>query len=80
MPGDLEGGRALKGSTEVGVKFVIGEVSCLNTAPDQVDSGFRLRVKVVYEGPESTADPISQDRVADFSSDRVGHVHGAAFQ
>jgi hypothetical protein len=64
----------------MGVKFVIGEISCLNTAPDQVCPGFWLRVKVVDESPESTADPITQDRVADFSSDRVGHVHGVAFQ
>jgi hypothetical protein len=80
VPRDLEGGRSLKGSSEVGVKFVIGEVSCLNTAPDQVVSGFRLRVKVVNEGPESTADPISKDRVADLSADRVGDVYGVVFR
>jgi hypothetical protein len=60
------------------VKFVIGKVSCLNTAPDQVDSRPRLRVKVVDEGPESTANPIALDRVADLSTDRVRHVHGLA--
>jgi hypothetical protein len=73
---DLAGCGSLKRSEEMGVKFVIGEVSCFNSAPDQVCSGSGLRFKVVDEGPESTADPISLDRVADFSTDRVRHVHG----
>ena len=76
---DLAGVRSLNGSLEVIMEFVISEVSCLNTTPDQVCSRSRLRVKVVDEGPESPTDPISLDRVADFSTDRVRHVHGVAF-
>jgi hypothetical protein len=72
---DLERRGSLKGSLEMVVEFVIGEVSCLNTAPDQVGSRFWLRVKVIDEGPETTTDPIPSDRVADLSADRVRHVH-----
>jgi hypothetical protein len=71
---------SLKGFSEVMLEFVIGEVSCLITTPDQVHTRLGLRVKVVDECPQSTANPVANNRIADLSADRVGHIHRWAFR
>jgi hypothetical protein len=55
------------------LEFVIGEFSCLITAPDQVFTRFGLGVESVDECPQAPPDPIADNRVADLSTDRVGH-------
>jgi hypothetical protein len=55
------------------LEFFIGEFSCLITTPDQVFTRFRLGVESVDECPQAPTDPIAYDRVADLSTDRVGH-------
>jgi len=73
--GDLVGAGSVKGLVEVVAEFVIWEVSCLKTTPDQVRTRFRLRVKVVDKCSKSAADSIANHRVSDPSTDRVRHVH-----
>jgi hypothetical protein len=40
-----------EGFVEVVLEFFIGEFSCLVSAPDQVLTGFGLRVEVVHQCP-----------------------------
>jgi hypothetical protein len=47
----LAGTGSPKGFVEVVLEFFIGEFSCLVSAPDQVLTGFGLRVEVVHERP-----------------------------
>jgi hypothetical protein len=42
---------SLKSFVEVVLEFVIREVSCLVSAPDQVLTGLGLRVEMVHECP-----------------------------
>jgi hypothetical protein len=37
-----------------------------------------LRVEVIYQGPELSAESISLHGVSDLSTDRVGHIDAAA--
>jgi hypothetical protein len=55
------------------LEFFIGEFSCLITTPDQVFTRYGLGVESVDECPQAPPDPIANDRVADLSTDRVGH-------
>jgi hypothetical protein len=55
------------------LEFFIGEFSCLITTPDQVFTRFGLGIESIDECPKSPADPIANHRVADLSTDRVGH-------
>jgi hypothetical protein len=61
-----------KGFVKVLLEFCIGEFSCLITAPDQVFTRLGLGVESVDERSQSPPDPISNDRIADLSTDRVG--------
>jgi hypothetical protein len=74
-PGDLVSAGSVKGLVEMAAKFVIWEVSCLTTTPDQVGTRLRLRVKVVDKCSKSAADSIANHRVSDLSADRVRYVH-----
>jgi hypothetical protein len=57
------------------LEFFIGEISCLVTAPDQVFTRFRLGVESIEECAQTSADSVTNDRIADLSTDRVGHGH-----
>ena len=61
---------------EVVSKFVIREFSCLIIAPDQVVTRLGLGIEVVHKCPQSTANPVTNNRIADLSTDRVGHLDG----
>jgi hypothetical protein len=74
-PEDLVSVGSVKGLMEVVAEFVIWEVSCLKTTPDQVRTRFWLRFKVVDKCSKSAADSVANDRVSDLSTDRVRHVH-----
>jgi hypothetical protein len=65
--------RSVEGLTKVMLEFFIGEFSCLITAPDQVFTRFGLGIESIDECPQPPADPIANDRIADLSTDRVGH-------
>jgi hypothetical protein len=67
---------SLNGFVEVVLEFFIGESSCLVSAPDQVLTGLGLGVEVVHECPQASADAVADNRVADFSTDRVRHSDG----
>jgi hypothetical protein len=67
---------SLKGFLEVVLEFFIREISCLVSAPDQVLTGFGLRVEVVHECPQTPANSVANNRIADFSTDRVSHGNG----
>jgi hypothetical protein len=58
------------------LEFFIGEFSCLITTPDQVITRFGLGVESVEECPQSPADPIANNRIADLSTDCVRHGDG----
>jgi hypothetical protein len=58
------------------LEFFIGEFSCLITTPDQVLTGCGLGVESVDECPQTPADPIANNRIADLSTDRVSHGDG----
>jgi hypothetical protein len=70
---DLARTGSLEGFVEVVLEFVIREISCLVSAPDQVLTGLGLRVEVVQECPKSPANTVPYHRIADFSTDRVSH-------
>jgi hypothetical protein len=72
---DLTRAGSLEGFVEVVLEFFIGEFSCLVSAPDQVLTGLGLRVELVDKCPKSPADLVANNRIADFSTDRVGHCH-----
>jgi hypothetical protein len=55
------------------LEFFIGEFSCLITAPDQVVTRVGLGVESVDECPQTPADPVANNRIADLSTDRVRH-------
>jgi len=55
------------------LELLIGEVSCLITAPDQVVTRFGLGIKFVHECPQTASDLIADNRISDLSADRVGH-------
>lgn len=77
---DLTGAGSVDGLMEVVAELLIWEVSCLKTAPDQVNARLWLRFKVVDECPEAAANPIPNDRVSDLPTDRVRHVHRTTFR
>ncbi len=77
-PDDSAGVGSLKRFFEVVVELFIGEVSRLYTTSDQVCSRMWLRIEVVDECPELSAESISLHRVSDFSADRVRHIDAAA--
>jgi len=62
------------------MEFVICEVSCLQTTPDQVRTRLRLRVKVVQQCPKSTANPVPDYRITNLSANRKRHVHRSTFK
>jgi hypothetical protein len=62
------------------LEFFIGEFSCLITAPDQVVTRFGLGVESVDECAQTPADPIANNRIADLSTDRVGHANSAGIR
>jgi hypothetical protein len=66
---------SVEGFTQVMLEFVIGELSCLITAPDQVVARLGLGVESIDERPQTPADPVAHNRVADLSTDRVRHAH-----
>jgi hypothetical protein len=65
-----------KSFDEVVLEFFIGEFSCLVSAPDQVLTGLGLRVEVVHQCPQAPANSVANNRIADFSTDRVSHCNG----
>jgi|ERR1700691_1834714 hypothetical protein len=73
--GRSAGAGSAEGFVEVMLEFFIGEFSCLITAPDQVVTRFGLGVESVEECPQTPADPIANNRIADLSTDRVSHGH-----
>jgi hypothetical protein len=68
-----ESAGSIEGFAKVVLEFFIGEVSCLISAPDQVFTRLGLGVECVDECPQTPADPIANNRIADLSTDRVGH-------
>jgi hypothetical protein len=68
---------SVEGFAKVMLEFFIGEFSCLITTPDQVFTRAGLGVESIDERPQATADPIANNRIADLSTDRVGHGHCA---
>jgi hypothetical protein len=68
-----ERARALEGLAKVLLEFVIGEFSCLISTPDQVFTRVGLGVEAIDECPQAPSDPVADNRVADLSTDRVGH-------
>jgi hypothetical protein len=68
-----EGSGSVEGFTQVMLEFFIGEFSCLITAPDQVVTRVGLGVESVDECPQTPADPVANNRIADLSTDRVRH-------
>jgi hypothetical protein len=66
---------SLKGFVEVVLEFFIGELSCLVSAPDQVLTGLGLGVEVVHECPQAPTNTVTNNRIADFSTDRVSHCN-----
>jgi hypothetical protein len=62
-----------EGFAKVTLEFFIGEFSCLITAPDQVFTRFGLGVESIDKCPQAPAYPIANNRIADPSTDRVGH-------
>jgi hypothetical protein len=73
---DLARAGSLEGFVEVVLEFFIGEFSCLVSAPDQVLTGLGLRVEVVHQCPQAPANSVANNRIADFSTDRVSHCNG----
>jgi hypothetical protein len=67
---------SFKGFVEVVLEFFIGEISCLVSAPDQVLAGLGLGVEVVQKRPQSPANSVANNRIADSSTDRVSHSNG----
>jgi hypothetical protein len=65
---------SVEGFTQVMLEFFIGEFSCLITAPDQVVTRVGLGVESIDECPQTPADPVANNRIADLSTDRVGHT------
>jgi hypothetical protein len=55
------------------LEFFIGESSCLVSTSDQVFTRLWWGVESVDECPQTPADSIANNRVADLSTDRVGH-------
>ena len=72
--GESVGAGALERLAKVMLEFFIGEFSCLITAPDQVVTRVGLGVESVDECPQTPADPVANNRIADLSTDRVGHT------
>jgi len=70
---ELEGTGATEGFGEVMLELLIGEVSCLITAPDQVVTRLGLGIEVVHECPQSASDLVANNRISDLPADRVGH-------
>ena len=66
---------SVEGVMQVTLEFFIGESSCLITAPDQVVTRFGLGVESIDERPQTPADPVANNRIADLSTDRVRHAH-----
>jgi hypothetical protein len=66
---------ACEGFSKVMLEFVIGEFSCLISTPDQVFTRLGLGVKSIEECPQAPTDPVANNRIADLSTDRVGHCH-----
>jgi hypothetical protein len=71
--GSATGAGSIEGFVKVVLEFFIGELSCLIAAPDQVVARFGLGIESIDEGPQSPADAIAHDRVANLPTDRVGH-------
>ena len=65
---------------EVESKLVIGEFSCLITAPDQVVARLGSGIEFVHKCPQSAAGPVANNRIADLSTDRVGHFVAGEFR
>jgi hypothetical protein len=70
---------SLERCLKVVLEFFISKFPCFITTPDQVITGCRLRVKVIYDGPKSTPNPITDHCVADLSTDCVRHSHRRDF-
>ena len=64
---------SVEGFAEVTPKFFIGEPSCLITTPDQVFTRFGLGVESIDKCAQATTDPIANNRIANLSTNRVGH-------
>jgi hypothetical protein len=71
-----EGAGSVEGFAKVVMEFFISEISCLVTALDQVFTRFGLGVESVEECAQTSADSVTNDRIADLSADRVGHSDG----
>ena len=68
-----EGAGSAEGFAKVVFEFFIGEISCLVTALDEVFTRFWLGVESIEECAQTSADSVTNDRIADLSTDRVGH-------
>lgn len=66
--------RSSEGRLKMERKFVIGELSGPISALDQVYSGFGRGGETIQYCPESAANSIANNRIANLAADSEGHV------